>query len=250
MEEQRLQKIISDRGYCSRRRAEQLIAEGRVQAAGQIVEQQGTKYPVDVKIFIDGREVPLKKEAYKYVLLNKPNGILTTACDDRGRKTVMDLLPPGLGRLFPVGRLDLNTHGALFLTDDGEFANLVMHPSSSLNKTYQALIEGSLTTRDILSLKKGVLLEDGLTAPANVEVVRSEEESSLVRITIHEGRKREVRRMLEFVGHPVLDLERIFIGPIGLGDLRRGEYRFLSAEEVAAVKNICWLNKKKQKKSV
>lgn len=251
MEEQRLQKIIADRGFCSRRKAEEYISDGRVNVNGKTVDQLGMKFPIDVKITIDGKEVSKKQDTYTYIVLNKPTGVITTAADDRGRKTVLDLMPPKYGRLFPVGRLDINTHGAILLTNDGEFANLVMHPSSSLDKTYRAKIEGRLTEAQKKMLEQGVKLEDGLTAPAKIkEVMVFDDDTSIVELIIHEGKKREVRRMLQYAGHPVIDLERKLVGHIGIEGMRRGEYREIPLSEITKIKNQCLKNKVNNKHTV
>lgn len=241
--EERLQKIIAGRGYCSRRKAEELIRSGAVSVDGETITTVGSKFSQDALIVIEGHELRPLNSAHVYLLLNKPRGVLTAASDKRGRKVVTDLLPSSYGRLFPVGRLDLDTHGALIMTDDGEFANLVMHPSSALDKTYHALIDGRLSRADKTALEHGVMLEDGLTSPAQVSELKSAGDRSLVSLTIHEGRKREVRRMLAFCGHSVIDLERVSIGPIRLGSLPEGSFREIPISDIEKIRQHCLYNR-------
>lgn len=239
----RLQKIIADRGYCSRRHAEELITKGKVRVNGVLVTELGSKFHNDVSITIAGVDVPpIKKSGYTYILINKPIGVVTTMSDDRNRRIVTELIPPSYGRLFPVGRLDINTSGLLLLTDDGEFANLVTHPSSMLEKTYLAKITGVIKADEIRRLKDGVMLEDGLTAPAKVEIQTVSPEFSIIKITIHEGKKREVRRMINAVGHEVIALMRVQIGPIKL-TLKTGQHAEAKVSDIEMIKKICLQNR-------
>lgn len=245
MEELRLQKIIADRGYCSRRKAEELIQEGKVQVGGKTITEMGNKYPVDVDITIDGKILPaLCKLSFTYLLFNKPIGVLTTLADDRGRKTIKDFIPRGYPRLFPVGRLDINSSGLLILTDDGDFANLVMHPSSELEKTYQVKITGLIREEESRKLRTGIRLDDGLTAPAKVKILVATDDYSLLDITIHEGKKREVRRMMEYLSHNVISLTRTKIGPIEL-NIKKGEIIAADPKDIELIRNICLSNKAK-----
>lgn len=249
MEEElfRLQKIIADRGYCSRRRAEELISSGLVKVDGQTVTELGSKFTSDIAIEIAGRELKApEKKHYTYLLINKPLGVVTTLQDDRGRPTVGDLIPARYPRLFPVGRLDINTTGLLLLTDDGEFANLVMHPSSELEKSYQAKVVGRVNEDELNRLRRGIRLEDGLTAPAKARALIVTDDYSLLEITIHEGKKREVRRMMEAIGHNVISLTRTRIGPIEL-KLKKGEIAEANSEDIAEIKRICLNNRNKHK---
>lgn len=241
----RLQKIIADRGYCSRRKAEEYIQENKVYVDDKLVNTLGEKFDEDTCVIkINGVLLkPSKKDKYTYLLLNKPVGVITTMSDDRNRKTVADLIPPRYGRLFPVGRLDINTSGIIFMTDDGDFANLVTHPSSSFTKTYLVLIDGQLTLQEKAKLENGVLLEDGMTAPAKVSLKKMDVDKTIFEIQIHEGRNRQVRRMVEAINHNTLALRRIKIGPVSIGDLQVGAFKELDTSIIDQIKQTCRYNK-------
>ena len=231
---ERLQKIISQAGLASRRAAEKMIEEGRVTVDG-VVASLGMQAEPDVQtICVDGE--PLSKaEAHVYFLLNKPKGYISTAKDERGRKTVLDLLPEVEARIYPVGRLDNGTEGLLLLTNDGALMNGLLHPARKVWKTYVAQVEGQPTKQELQTLKNGVALEDGVTAPAKVRVLDWGARSGRTKleISIHEGKNRQVRRMCEAVGHPVQALKRTEFAGLSLSGVKRGEYRALSAAEVA-----------------
>jgi 23S rRNA pseudouridine2605 synthase len=241
----RLQKIIADRGYCSRRTAEDLIAQGQVSVDGKVITEQGVKMEEDTVVITIGNTVlkPRENTGFHYVLVNKPIGFITAMSDERGRKTVNLLVPEFYGRLFPVGRLDINSSGALIMTDDGDFANLVAHPSSSFPKTYEVTVDGLLTTEQRNKIKNGLMLEDGMTAPAELRIINLSLDESTVQITIHEGKNREIRRMMEALGHQTLELCRTAIGPIQLGELPRGAYREISPETVTSIRETCLANR-------
>jgi len=241
----RLQKIIADRHYCSRRKAEELILNNKVYVDNKLVNTLGLKFDDEnVIIKIENTILkPSKSNKYAYLLLNKPVGVITTSSDDRNRKTVLDLIPPTYQRLFPVGRLDINTSGAIILTNDGEFANLVMHPSSSLGKTYLVMIDGILTEQEKNKLENGILLEDGLTSKAKVNIKSIEKDKSIFEIEIHEGRNRQIRRMVEAINHKTLALKRIKIGIIKLGDLPKGAYIEIPNQTIDQIKKLCKYNK-------
>ncbi len=240
----RLQKIIADRGFCSRRKAEEFISDSKVKVDGHIVTELGQKYEEDtVEIEIAGTKIKPNNSKHKYYLVNKPIGFICTAQDDRGRKEVTRLIPPSEGRLFPVGRLDINTSGAIILTDDGDFANLVMHPSSSFEKTYEVVINGVLSSKEKVMLERGVMLDDGLTAPAKVTEFLITPERSTFEITIHEGRNRQVRRMVQAVNHDVIALRRTRIGPLKLGNLVLGGYVSIPSTTIESIKKTCRFNK-------
>jgi len=241
----RLQKIIADRGFCSRRKAEELILDNKVYVDNQLVNTLGNKYEEDQVVIKIGDKVlkPLTAKKFYYLLLNKPIGYITTLSDDRERKTVKDLIPSKYGRLFPVGRLDINTSGALIMTNDGDFANLVTHPSSSLGKVYQVTVKGILTSLDVKKLENGIMLEDGLTCPSKVNVLFTSTDVSIFNIEIHEGRNRQVRRMCEAIYKDVKYLKRIKIGPINLGDLPKGEFREIDLKTIDTIKKQCLYNK-------
>lgn len=233
----RLQKYLALAGIASRRSSEQLILAGRVQVNGKTVTQLGTKVvPGKDHVFLDGNAVLLGEEK-RYILLYKPTGYLSSVSDDRGRKTVLDLLQGVDERVYPVGRLDYDTEGLLLLTNDGALTNFLIHPRHEVKKTYLATVQGIPTTEELRQLAKGVLLEDGMTSPANVRLLNAKRNRSLLEITIHEGRNRQVRRMCAAIGHPVLALKRVCLGSLTLGNLLPGQWRFLSMKEVAALQN-------------
>ena len=234
----RLQKFLARAGVASRRACEQIILDGRVAVNGEIVSQLGTKVnPEKDRVSVDGVQVSLKNEAV-VLMLNKPEGYLTAMSDDRGRPCVSQLVPvqdyPGL---FPIGRLDYDTTGLLLFTTDGELGNTLLHPSFHVNKEYHALVKGKPTEHALLQLREGVQLDDGITAPANVLIMKHLGGNSVLSITIHEGKKRQVKRMCEAVGHPVIRLHRAKFGPLDLGGLAKGSYRILSEEELIHLRN-------------
>ena len=229
---ERLQKVIANSGVASRRKAEELIKAGRVKVDGNVVIELGTKVSKNNVVEVDN--VKISTEEKVYFILNKPRGVVTTAKDEHGRKTVVDLIDCEK-RIYPVGRLDYDTTGLLILTNDGEFTNNITHPKNKIDKTYVAKINGILTIADIMKLKKGVILDDGKTAPAKVKVksVDSKTKSSLIEITIHEGKNHQVKRMFEALGYEVLKLKRERVGFLTLKGLASGEYRTLTPKEVS-----------------
>jgi 23S rRNA pseudouridine2605 synthase len=229
--QERLQKIISSAGITSRRSAEMMISAGRVAVNGQIATELGSKAdPETDKITVDGKLVSISKKRI-YLLLNKPAGYVTTLSDPDGRPVVTELLKDIKERLYPVGRLDFNTEGLLLLTNDGDWANRLAHPSHEVEKEYLVKIRGALGSDKIALLSKGVQLDDGMTAPARIEVIRVLEKNVWFTMTIHEGRYRQVRRMCEAVDLPLVKLKRIRYGTILLGELKAGEYRLLDPAE-------------------
>lgn len=235
MKEERLQKVIAGAGIASRRHAEKMILEGRVQVNGQTVTILGTKVLPTDKIVVDGKPLRQRPEEYLYILLHKPTGYITSASDPQGRKTVLDLIKKVPQRVYPVGRLDYDTSGLLILTNDGELAYRLTHPSYGVEKTYQVKVRGKIPPEGLRSLAKGVDLEDGKTAPARVREVPGQNQRDLptYEITIHEGRNRQVRRMFEAIGYPVCALQRIRFGPLELDkSLKPGEYRLLTQREI------------------
>jgi 23S rRNA pseudouridine2605 synthase len=229
---ERLQKIISAAGVASRRAAEDIILEGRVRVNGKVVSELGSKAdPGKDHIKVDGKLIN-PRHPQTYIMLNKPAGYITTMSDPEKRPTVQDFLKGVRTRVYPVGRLDYNTEGMLLLTNDGDFAHLITHPSHELPKTYLVKVKGQLDDATLEKLAKGIYLDDGKTAPARVRKVRREEANSWIEIAIYEGRKRQVRRMMDRVGHSVIRLKRVKIGPISLGDLPMGTYRHLTSDEV------------------
>ena len=241
----RLQKVIAERGLCSRRKAEQLIVDGKVKVNGEVTTTLGTKIPANAKIEIEGIDEKEVKEKKKTFVLNKPLGVVSSAHDDRNRPIVTDYFTNEGIRVYPVGRLDINTAGCLLVTNDGELAQLVTHPSSHMNKSYIVTVKGYIPDEALKKLHDGVELQDGMTAPAKILIGKRNKEVSIFKIIIHEGRNRQVRRMCEAVGYKVKSLYRESVGPITCIGLSRGEYRQLSQEEVDEIKSICKENKKK-----
>ena len=239
MAEQRIQKVLSDQGVCSRRAAEKLIDEGRVKVNGHPVTLGDKMDPDFDKVSIDGKSVRIvRKRQYTYLMLNKPRGYITTASDERGRKTVMDLLTGVDRRVYPIGRLDKDSEGLLLLTDDGAFANLLTHPSGGVGKLYRVTVRPRATEEQIVKMSSGVVLDDGVkTQPAVIHVVVDEPGRTVLEITLHEGRNRQIRRMCEAVGLEVIRLKRSAEGPVKLGMLQPGEYRELKKSEISALRN-------------
>lgn len=234
MEEMRLQKYLALSGVASRRACESLIEEGRVSVNGEKITKLGTKVKDGDTVLFDGKKV-LPKEKKYYIMLNKPAGYVTTASDELGRKTAVDLLKDIDARVFPVGRLDMDTEGLLFLTNDGDFTYTVSHPKHKIEKTYVAHITGKLTRAEANMLKTGVEIDGRYTAPAKVEVTEEKKNSSVVKIKICEGRNRQVRKMFEAVGHHVISLKRTAVGGVFLGNLPLGKWRHLKEEEIKAL---------------
>ena len=229
---ERLQKIISTSGYCSRRKAEELISLGKVKVNGEIAKL-GDKANGNDVITVDGKILKQTNDNKVYYLLNKPRGVVTTSSDELGRKTVVDLIETDI-RIYPVGRLDYDTTGALLLTNDGELTNKLTHPSSNVDKVYIAKIKGIITGSDITRLKLGVVIDDFKTSPARVKLKHFDKktQTSLVEITIHEGHNHQVKKMFEAVGYDVIKLSRIRFAFLDVKSLKSGEYRMLNPKEV------------------
>jgi 23S rRNA pseudouridine2605 synthase len=240
---ERLQKVMAERGVASRRKCEEYILAGRVEVNGVVVHNLGTKVdPTKDIIKVDGKVINEQREKI-YLLLHKPAGYITSVKDPQNRKTVMELIKDVKERIYPVGRLDYDTEGLLLFTNDGELANRVMHPRYKLDKEYLTLVEGVPNEYILDLLRNGVMLTDGITAPAQVFLDKVENmQRAWMRIIIHEGRNRQVRRMCQAVGHPVLYLKRIRLGPLKLDDLSKGKYRLLSPQEVKQLKEVVELN--------
>ena len=246
MAEQRIQKVLSDQGICSRRAAERMIAEGRVKVNGRPVSLGDKMDPDFDKVSIDGKNQRIvRKRKYIYIMLHKPRGYITTASDERGRKTVMDLVADVGRRVYPVGRLDKDSEGLLLLTDDGAFANLLTHPSGGVGKLYRVTVRPRATEEQIVRMSSGVVLDDGVkTAPAVIHVAADEPGRTVLEMTLFEGRNREIRRMCEAVGLEVIRLKRSAEGPVKLGMLPRGAWRELKRSEVTALRNAALKNGK------
>lgn len=229
--EERLQKYMASCGVASRRKCEEFILEGRVKVNGVVVNELGTKVLVD-KDIIEFDGVKIDKEDEKvYYILNKPTGVITSASDERGRKTVIDIVK-SKERIFPIGRLDYNTSGLLLLTNDGEIFNKIMHPRVELFKTYIADVKGYITDKDVEQLKNGIDIGGYVTAKAKVFIQKRDDNRSTIRISISEGKNRQIRRMCSKINHDVINLKRISIGDIKLGELKIGEYRKLNTKEL------------------
>lgn len=238
--EVRLQKYLADCGVGSRRKCEQWIQEGLVSVDGEVITQLGTRVNPE-KQQVSFNEIPVTMQQEKfYLALNKPVGYITSANDQFGRKTVLDLLPDVKERIFPVGRLDYHTSGILLLTNDGAFANKLTHPRYHIEKTYRACVAGAVGAYALKQLREGILLDNRSTAPARVKLLQKQADKSIVEITIKEGRNRQVRRMCDAVGHAVISLCRIRIGNIVLDSLDEGSYRPLTSTEVTDLLGLCY----------
>ena len=234
----RLNKFLALAGVASRREADRWIQEGRISVNNQVVEELGLRVDEDKDVVrVDGRKIQVKTEPV-YILLNKPAGYLVTLKDPFRRPTVRTLLPASLGRVFPVGRLDLATEGLLVLTNDGELAFRLSHPRFGVKKVYLAKIKGEPDKEALRRLERGVHLEGAKTAPARVVLLAPGQKSSWLRLELQEGRKREVREMCRAVGHPVLELRRVEFAGLGLGNLKPGQWRHLEPGEVRRLKSL------------
>lgn len=227
---ERLQKVIANSGITSRRKAEELIKDGKVKVNGEVVRELGTKVSFNDEISVNGILLD-KNEKKVYYLLNKPRGVISSVSDELGRKTVVDLIDTNL-RIYPIGRLDYDTTGLILLTNDGELANNLMHPKNNVEKTYIAKIEGNLSPSEFYGLKKGIDIEGRKVIPTHLKVRKSEENSEIVEISIVEGRNHIVKKIFESLGHSVIKLKRESYAFLTLGNLKSGEYRELSLKEV------------------
>ena len=235
---ERLQKVIAQSGVTSRRKAEELIKEGKVKVNGVVVTELGTKVSSKDEIAVNDRII--EKEAKEYYLLNKPRGVVTTTSDDKNRKTVLDYINTE-ARIYPVGRLDYDTTGALLLTNDGEFANILMHPNNQVDKVYLAKLNGIIKGEQINQLKNGVMLDDVLVKATRVKLKKVDpaKNTSMVEITIHEGKNHQVKKMFESVGNKVIKLRREKYANLNLKGLMPGEYRPLTIKEVKVLYSLC-----------
>lgn len=246
--EERLQKVLAQAGIASRREAENYITGGRVKVNGKVVKELGTKVGPNAFIMVDGN--PIRREKKLYLLFYKPRGVVTTMKDPEGRRTIADFVKDIPQRVYPVGRLDYNTEGLLLLTNDGPLTQAMTHPSHGVNKTYEVTVPGIVPQEKLDLLRIGVKLEDGLTAPAIVDLSLYDHDRNLTKfsITIHEGRNRQIRRMCDFIGFPVRYLKRVKMGTLTLNGLRRGDCRELFDEEVELLRKECGLISKIKRK--
>jgi 23S rRNA pseudouridine2605 synthase len=235
---ERLQKVIAHSGMASRRKAEELILQGKVKVNGKVVTELGVKVSPQDKIEVNG--IPVEREEPVYYLLYKPRGVISSVKDDKGRKVVTDFFKEVDKRIYPIGRLDYDTSGLLLLTNDGEFANLLMHPRYEIEKVYIAKVKGIPARHQLKQLEKGILLEDGMTAPAKVKMLSFDKrkQTAIIEIRIHEGRNRQVRRMFEAIGHRVMKLKRERYAFLDLKGLNPGDYRELSPHEVKQLRAL------------
>ena len=232
----RINKYIAGSGLCSRRKADELILNGNVKVNGAVLKEPGYDVQEGDKVTVNGVDVAEQEEAV-YYLLNKPVGYVTTAKDEQDRATVLDLVPDIGERVFPVGRLDMNTSGALILTNDGKASYRLAHPKHQVMKTYKALVSGVLSKEKLWKLRNGIDIGGYVTKPARVTLVRENKNSTLVEISISEGKNRQVRKMFKAVGNPVQELQRVSIGEVRLGRLKEGTYRKLTKDEIEYIKN-------------
>lgn len=235
---ERIQKIMAQGGIASRREAERLILDGRVTLNGKVVIELGTKADTDNDYIKVNGKLITRPEPKTYVILFKPRGYVTTSKDPEGRPTVMELLEKVKVRVFPVGRLDYDTEGLILCTNDGDLAHRLQHPSHEIPKTYLVKVDGVPTQEGVLKLRNGVKLRDGMTAPARVKIIKKAEANSWLEIIIHEGRNRQIKRMFEAIGHTVIKLKREGLAFLTLGDLKPGEFRHLTSEEIKKLKEI------------
>lgn len=233
----RINKFLADNGIASRRHADALISVGRVEINGEKATL-GANVEEGDSVLLDGQPIVVEEKKEVYYLMNKPKGVVCTAADDRGRKTVMELLPESVGRVFPVGRLDYATEGLLILTNDGDLAFRLTHPKTEIPKTYMARIEGTLTEKDLNPIRSGIELDGILTKKCKAHIVETNKAYTKVHITITEGKNRQIRRMFEAIGKNVEFLKRVAIGQLKLKGLDRGKTRPLTEEEVAYLKGL------------
>ncbi|MDO5301004.1 MAG: pseudouridine synthase [Tissierellia bacterium] len=232
----RLQVYLAHAGVASRRASEEIIAAGRVKVNGEVVSEMGRQVLITDKITVDGKRIRLK-ERNTYLLLNKPRNVISTVKDERNRKTVMDFIDQKkYPRLYPVGRLDRDSSGLILLTDDGDLTQKLLHPSTHVPKTYRLTVQGRVTEEEVQALSAGIHLDDGPTAPAEFKILEYRGEKTRLEAKIYEGRNRQLRRMMESLEKPVLELERVAFGPIELKGLGKGQVRPLSKKEVALLK--------------
>ncbi|MGD9404020.1 MAG: pseudouridine synthase [Anaerolineae bacterium] len=233
---ERLQKIMASAGVASRRRSEEIILQGRVTVNSKVVTELGTKVdPRRDEIRVDGQRI--QAESYIYIMLNKPRGVLSVMEDERGRSALGDLVSVPT-RLYPVGRLDATSEGLILLTNDGALANLLTHPRYMHHKEYIVLVNGRPSEKTLQAWQRGVLLDEKLTAPAQISVIRTVQDSTLLRIEMREGRKRQIRRVAALLGHPVRDLRRVRLGPLQLGSLEVGQWRYLTPKEIGQLESL------------
>ena len=232
----RLNKFLASAGIGSRRKCDDYITAGKVSVNGRVVQKLGVRIDeLKDRISFEGTDVTLKKDLL-YIILNKPKGIITSASDEYKRNTVVDLIPLE-ERIFPVGRLDRDTTGLIVLTNDGELTNRLIHPKYKIPKTYHVLLNKIFQPKDKYHFEHGILLDDSLTAPCKISEIRIIDNCSFVKIVLYEGRKRQIRSMFDQLGYDVVELDRVAFGPLTLGGLKRGQWRYLTKSEIAQLKS-------------
>lgn len=238
----RLNKFIAHSGLMSRRKAEEAILSGRIKINGETVHELGISVDTDCDIVVvDGEKISIPNESHTYLLLNKPTGYVSTASDEHNRPTVLDLIDENelkSKRLYPIGRLDINTSGLLILTDDGDLTYQITHPKHNVNKTYIAVLKGIPSPHDLERFRSGLKIEDYTTSPSEIEIIHLRTNACTVKVTIHEGKNRQVRKMLATIGTSAKSLQRVSIGKIPLGDLPISKYRNLTENEVSYLKSL------------
>ncbi|MBQ8827956.1 MAG: rRNA pseudouridine synthase [Clostridia bacterium] len=234
MEDTRLQKYLAGCGVASRRASEVIIADGRVTVNGKVITDPAVKVKKGDTVCVDGKKISLESKKV-YIMMNKPVGVLSSAKDDRDRKCVVDLVEGVNVRLFPVGRLDYDTSGLILLTNDGDFMQKLTHPSYEIWRAYEAVVKGVPNENQIAMIEHGVELDDGMTLPAHMDVIGYKGKNARVEIIIREGRNRQVRRMMEKIGHPVLELKRVQMAALEIGDLKPGAWRYLKGKDFEAL---------------
>ena len=231
----RLNKFIASCGFCSRRKADEYILEGRVKINGKVVNEIGTSVSLKDKILID--EKPLYTPKLTYIRYYKPAGYITTMSDEKGRKTIYDLLPPEVKNLKPVGRLDKDSTGLLIMTNDGDLINQLIHPSIEIPKVYRVVAEGKVTLENMQTMAKGIEIEKGQIAYADSQILEYEGKNTVLEIILYQGLNRQIRKMLDYVGHPVISLKRTSCANIDLAGLKRGQFKYLKPKQIADLKN-------------
>lgn len=236
--EERLQKFMARCGVASRRNCEKMIEAGKVKVNDTLVTELGKKVDGDIdKIYVNQVLIEVEKKSI-YIILNKPEGYLCTLKDERGRKTVLDLVKEIDERIFPIGRLDYDTSGLIIMTNDGDIYNSVIHPRKKIDKVYEATVKGTPTIDEMYDFCTGLDIGGYITADADISVISTDDDVSKIKVTIHEGKKRQIRKMCKIISHPVITLKRVSIGDIGLSNLKKGKWRYLDEKEVNYLKNL------------
>lgn len=239
---ERLQKFMSRHGIASRRVCEEIIASGKVKVNGKLINTPGyIVNPDKDKVAVDGQTLGTAEKSV-YIIMNKPRGYISTASDPQGRKIVSDLLQGVMERVYPIGRLDADSEGLLLLTNDGDLTYFLTHPGHKVPKTYKVRVKGIPKQQDLEKLSSGIMLDDGITAPAKINFIEEREGNALYEITIYEGRNRQIRRMFDKIGHEVLRLRRTKIGSIFLGELKPGQFRLMREQELRSLKKIAGMH--------